>query len=494
MIMRSLTNDVHPDRRRWIALAVVLTAQVMMVLDTTVVNVALPAIGSDLGFAQADLTWVVNGYLVTYGSFILVAGRLGDLLGRRRVFLVGVAVFTLASAACGLAGDQTVLIVARLVQGVGGALSSAAVLAIIVTEFPKPDDRAKAMSTFMFVNVAGGSLGLLLGGLLVQVLDWHWIFFINVPIGVVVMVMAQRLLDPTPGIGLGDGVDVLGAILVTAAALVGIDGIVLAADDGWLSLHTLGFVAISLVLLGLFFWREATASNPIFPLRMLRIPSLMKASVIQGLMVNGMYAAFFFGALYLEEILHAGTLETGAAFLPQTLTVAVLSLGVTARLMRRFGPRRVLLGGMSVLVVGLLLLATAGASTTYFPTLFVAFVLVGLGAGTAFVPLLTLALSDVPPEDAGLGSGIVNVSLRMSAALGLAVLGSVAASRTHALASGGDTHAAALSGGFQLGFLIAAGCTAVAIVVAALTVRNPPAPATAEEVVEATAEAEAVAV
>jgi EmrB/QacA subfamily drug resistance transporter len=470
------------DRRRWLALVVVLLAQLMVILDTTVVNVALPAIQTDLHVSQADLTWTLNGYLISYGSLLLVAGRLGDLIGRRRLFLGGIAVFTAASVACALAGSVGVLVAARFVQGIGGAFASSSVLAIIVAEFVDPAERARAIGRYMLVSIGGGSVGLLLGGLLTQTLDWHWIFAINVPIGALALLGGLLLLDRDHGDAprAGGRVDILGAVLITAALLVGIFAIVRAGDAGWLSARTLGAGALALVLLVGFAGWEARVTDPMMPPRVLRQHSLIAGSAVRAVMAAGMYGYFFFGTLYLQRVLGYGAIATGAAFLPQTAVVAVLSLGLAARLVARFGAHRTLLAGMVILLAGLALFATSGVGTPYAPRLLAVCILVGLGGGTAFVPLTTLALADVPPADAGLASGIVNVSMQISAAIGLAVFGSVAASRSAALARSGHGPAAALVGGNRLGLVLAAGCVAAGIVLAAVLLRPrcPPTAAT----------------
>jgi EmrB/QacA subfamily drug resistance transporter len=450
------------NRRRWIGLLVVCMAQLMIVLDTTIVNVALPSIQRDLHFDQSSLTWVVNAFLVTYGSLLLLAGRLGDMFGRRRVFLVGVAVFTVASALCGAATDQATLIVARFLQGAGAAMQASAILALIVTEFPEAHDRARAMSAYVFTAVAGGSLGLLLGGALTEALNWHWIFFVNVPIGAVTVV-AARMLIARDAATVHGRVDWVGSTLVTVSLMTAIFGIVQAGSHGWGSTQALGLLAVAAVLMAAFIAVEARIENPIMPLRILRLRGLVVSSVVRGLLVTGMYATFFLGTLYLEHVLHYGALQAGAAFLPWTLTVAMFSIGVTARLVDRFGPRRVLLAGMTSVVAGLALLQSAGVHGHFAPTLLIAFFLLGLGIGNAFMPLLAIAMDEVPRADAGLGSGIVNASQQLSGALGLAVLGTIATTRTHALGTG----PAALVGGYHLAFAVATGCAIVGLIVAA---------------------------
>ena len=443
----------------------------MIVLDVTIVNVALPSIQQDLGFSQASLTWVVNGFLVTFGSLLLLAGRLGDLLGRRRVFLSGLVVFTAASLLCGVASTQAELIGARLLQGVGAAAQASVILAIIVTEFPGAAERARAMGAYVFVSVAGGSLGLLAGGLLTQALSWHWVFFVNLPIGIATFVLGRALIRADRGIGLGHGVDWVGSLLVTASLMSAIYAIVAATNHGWTSVHVLGVGAVAAVLMAAFIALEARIENPIMPLRILRVRGLVNASLIRGFLVTGMYSTFFLATLYLEHVRHYSALETGAAFLPWTLTVAVLSQGVTARLVARFGPLPVLTTGMAIAAAGLLLFATVGPHTAYFPTIFVANFAIGLGIGNAFMPLLTLAMADVPAADAGLGSGITNVSQQISGALGLAVLSTVAANHTQGLLADGNGLTSSLLGGYHVAFIAGAVAIVVGIVLATALLR-----------------------
>ncbi|MEA2267389.1 MAG: hypothetical protein QOE27_2972 [Solirubrobacteraceae bacterium] len=471
------------ERRRWLALGVVCLAQLMIVLDTTIVNVALPAIQRDLHFTQGALTWVVNAFLITFGSFLLLAGRLGDLVGRRRVFLAGVGLFTVASLLCGLAPTQGLLIAARFVQGVGGALSASVILAIVVTEFPEPGDRARAMSAYVFVAVAGGSLGLLAGGALSQALSWHWIFFVNLPIGAATFALGKALIPADHAPGLRDGVDWLGSVLVTVSLMTAVYAIVQATTHGWVSAPVLGCGAIALALMGSFLAVEARTPNPILPLRILRLRGLIGSSVVRGFLVTGMYSTFFLGTLYLEHVLHYSALQTGLAFLPWTVTVGILSLGITARLVARFGSMRVLLAGLPTVIVGLGLLATAGIHTGFFPTIFLAYLAIGLGIGTSFMPLLTIAMADVPPADAGLGSGITNVSQQVAGALGLAVLGTIAANRSKTLEAHGHSVASSLVGGYHLAFAIGAGSIVLALVTAVVLLRPAREPA-----VEATPE------
>jgi EmrB/QacA subfamily drug resistance transporter len=444
----------------------------MIVLDTTIVNVALPRIQRDLHFTQGDLTWVINAFLVTFGSFLLLAGRLGDLVGRKRVFLLGVTVFTAASALCGLSGSQDMLIAARFIQGVGAAMQASVILAIIVTEFPEPGDRARAMSAYVFTAVAGGSLGLLAGGVLTQALSWHWIFFINLPIGAATAALGIVLIPGDKGAGLGRGIDWLGSVLVTVSLMTAVYAIVQANGHGWGSWQVLGFGAVAIALMGAFLGLESRVTNPIMPLRILRVRSLIGASAVRSFLVTGMYSTFFLGTLYLEHVRHFSALQTGLAFMPWTVTVGILSLGVTARLVRRLGPLRVLIGGMLAVIAGLALISQAGVHTSFFPTVFLAYFAIGMGIGSAFMPLLTIAMAEVATADAGLASGITNVSQQVSGALGLAVLGTVATNHTAGLVARHEPLAASLVSGYHFAFVIGAACVSAGILVALAVLRG----------------------
>ena len=480
--MRTLKDKaLHEDHRRWLALAIVCLGQVMLILDATIVNVALPSIQRDLHMSQTALTWVVDAYLIAFGSFLLLAGRLGDLIGRKHVFLAGIALFTLASLLCGASGTSGMLIGGRFLQGIGAAVTASTVLALIVVEFPEPHDRARAMSAYTFVSVAGGTVGLLLGGILTELLSWHWIFLVNLPIGVLALAAGQRLLHTDHDMpGIGRDIDVLGSLLMTGTAMVGIYAIVQSHEHGIGSGRTLVLAAITGVLGTVFVLLESRIDNPIFPLGILRNRNLTASSVVRGLLVTGMYASFFLGALYLERVRGFGPVATGAAFMPQTVTVAIFSLGLTARLARRFGNRNILLVGLAIMCAGLALLTTVDATTAYFPTLFLAYAIAGIGAGMSFLTLVTLGVADVRPQEAGLASGIVNVSVQIAGAVGLAVLTTVAANRTQTLSGRGEPLGQALVGGYHVAFIVAAASTVLAFVAAALLLKptaKPPAAA-----------------
>ena len=460
------------DRSRWIALYVLCVGVLMIVLDATVVNVALPSIQTDLGFSQSSLAWVVNAYLIAFGSLLLLAGRLGDLIGRRTIFMAGLVVFTAASLTCGLAQSQEMLVAARFVQGIGGAMTSAVVLGMIVTMFPQPREQAKAIGVYGFVASAGGSVGLLAGGVLTQAINWHWIFFINVPIGIATGVVALRLLHRDEGIGFGAGADILGAALITSALMLGVYTIVKpAADYGWGAARTLELGAVSLVLLGGFVLRQARARNPLIPLRIFRSRNVSGANVVQMLMVAGMFGMFFLGALYLQRVLGYDALEIGLAFLPATLVMGVLSLRYSERLIIRFGARTMLFPGLILIAAGLLLFSRAPVHGDYLTNVLPVMLLFGLGIGSSFPSLMTLAMSGATPEDAGLASGLVNTSAQVGGALGLAVLATLSATRTSQLLAGGSSTASALVGGYHLAFVIGAGLMAVAFLVVVTVIR-----------------------
>jgi EmrB/QacA subfamily drug resistance transporter len=467
----ALSPSSEPARRRWLSLIVVCLAQLMIVLDVTIVNVALPAIQRDLHFSQANLTWVVNAFLITFGSLLLLAGRLGDLLGRKRVFLAGVILFTAASALCGLAPSQGWLIGARFLQGVGAATQASVILAIIITEFREPAERARAMGAYVFVSVAGGSLGLLAGGLLTEALNWHWIFFVNVPIGLASLLLGRLIIPADSGRGFGHGVDWLGSLLVTASLMSGIYAIVGATDHGWISSQVLGFGGLAVALMAAFVLLEARLANPIMPLRILAVRGMVSANLIRGFLVTGMYSTFFLGTLYLEHVRHYSAVQTGAAFLPWTITVAILSRGITTALVNRFGALQVLAAGMASAIAGLLLFSTAGPGTAFFPTIFFACFAIGFGIGNAFMPLLTIAMADVPAADAGLGSGLTNVAQQMSGALGLAVLGTLATDHTKALLASHHAATSSLIAGYHLAFVIGAAVIATGLLLALALLR-----------------------
>ena len=464
------------DRRRWIALVVVCLAMFMNALDGSIVNVALPDIQKSLHFSQSGLTWVVDAYLISFGSFLLMAGRLGDLIGRKKVFLAGVTLFTLASIACGSAQSQGMLVGARFVQGIGGALSSSVIVAIIVTEFPSPVERAKAMSAYVFVAVGGGSIGLLAGGVLTQALSWHWIFFVNVPVGIATLIAGSILLVDNIGLGIKQGVDWVGSVLVTVSVMVAIYAMVTSSSDGWGSAHTLGFVGIAVALLAIFGFLEARLKNPIMPLRILKLRTLTGSGVVRGFLVIGMFSTFFIGALYFEHVQGYSPIKTGLAFLPQAVAMATMSAGITARLVTRFGNKPVMYPAMALAAGGLVLFATAGPHAAYFPRIFFAFLMTGVGAGASFMPLLQIGMSEIPNEDAGLGSGIVNVSQQLAGAIGLAALGTIAEDRSRSLLAAGHDLVNALADGYRLALLIAAACVLLGLVLSPILLRTKESP------------------
>jgi EmrB/QacA subfamily drug resistance transporter len=443
-------------RRRWFALYVLCLGSLMIVLDTTIVNVALPSIRQDLHFSQTSLAWVVNAYLLTFGGFLLLGGRLGDLFGHRRLFLMGITLFTLASAACGLANTQGLLVGARAVQGLGGAVASAVSLSLMMTLFTEAGERAKAMGVFGFVASGGGTIGVVLGGVLTNSLDWHWIFLVNVPIGILVLVLALRLLPPARLPSASARLDVAGAVTVTGALMLAVYAIVNANQKGWLSAQTLGLLGGAAALLAIFLAIEARIPAPLMPLRLFRLRNVSTANVVGVLWAAAMFAWFFLSALYLQRVLGYSSLDVGLAFLPATIIMGAFSLGLSARLVMRFGIRRPLSTGLVLAGIGLALFVRAPVDGSYMVDVLPSMILLGFGAGMAFNPVLLAAMSDVAPEESGLASGVVNTAFMMGGALGLAVLASLAASRTHSLSASGDGPLAALTGGYHLAFLVGA--------------------------------------
>jgi EmrB/QacA subfamily drug resistance transporter len=466
--------NTQPDPRRWHALVVLCVGVLMIVLDATIVNVALPSIQSDLGFTQSSLAWVVNAYLIAFGGLLLLAGRIGDLVGRRSVFLAGLGVFVLASLACGAAQSQAMLVAARFVQGVGGAFTSAVILGMIVTMFPEPREQAKAIGVYAFVASAGGSIGLLAGGVLTELINWHWIFFVNLPIGIVTAVFAKRLLDRDQGIGFGEGADVGGAVLITGSLMLGVYTIVKpAADYGWGAGRTLALGAVAVALLVAFVAREATAPNPLVPLRIFRSRNVSGANLVQALSVAGMFGMFFLGALYLERVLGYAPLEIGLAFLPTTVVMGAISLRLTEPLVTRFGAKATMIAGLVLIAAAQLLFARVPVDGSFVTDILPVTLLLGAGAGMAFPALMTLSMSGATPQDAGLASGLVNTTVQVGGALGLAVLATLSATRSDSLVASGHSNAVALTGGYHLAFLIGFALVVAAIVAALAVLRSP---------------------
>jgi EmrB/QacA subfamily drug resistance transporter len=489
------------DRQRWLALYVLCVGMLMIVLDATIVNVALPTIQGDLGFSQNDLAWVVNAYLIAFGGLLLLAGRIGDLVGQRRVFLMGLGVFTGASLLCALAQSQGLLIGARFVQGVGGALTSAVILGMIVTMFPDALEQAKAIGVYTFVAVAGGSIGLLLGGILTETINWHWIFFVNIPIGIATGMMAIRLVPDREGIGLGAGADLSSAALLIGGLMLGVYTILGVAEEGWGSSQTVILGAVSIALLAAFVLRQARVANPLMPLRLFRSRTVSGANLVQALMVVGMFGMFFLGALYMQRILGYGALQVGLAYLPLTVVMGTMSFRFTGQLNLKYGPLTTLIPAMVFIVAGLLLLARTPVDANYVVDLLPSMILIGLGAGLGFPSLMTLAMSGATESDSGLASGLVNTSVQVGGAIGLAILATFATERTDTLLAGGDPPAEALNSGYHLAYLIGAGLVIAAIAIALSFLREEapkvgvePVPEPAPEPVPAAAGEPAVAV
>lgn len=475
LLEMQMSNDSPPhaltDHHRWRALIVLCLGVLMIVLDTTIVNVALPSIRSDLKFSETSLAWVVNAYMLTFGGFLLLGGRLGDLFGHRRLFLIGLVLFILASLACGLSTTQPLLVVARAVQGLGGAVVSAVSLSLIMDLFTEPAERAKAMGVYGFVCAGGGSIGVLLGGVLTSLLSWHWIFLVNIPVGAVVYALSLRLLPDARGIGAGQQLDVAGAITVTTALMLAVYAIVNGNEVGWLSVPTLGLLAAAILLLVSFIWIEASVRVPLMPLGLFGLRNVATANIAAVLWAAAMFAWFFLSALYMQLVLQYTPMQVGLAFLPGNVIMAIFSLGLSAKLVMRFGIKPPFAFGLILAAIGLLLFARAPVNGSFVIDVLPGMVLLGLGSGMAFNPLLLAAMNDVSSADSGLASGVVNTAFMMGGALGLAVLASFADSRSDNLRASGSALRDALNGGYQLAFLIGAICAMLAAVIGVVMLR-----------------------
>lgn len=462
--------------RRWWALVTLCLGDLMIVLDSTVVNVALPSIRSDLGFSETGLVWVVNAYLLTYGGFLLLGGRLGDLYGHRKLFLFGIVFFTLASLACGLAGSQGLLVAARAIQGLGGAIVSAVALSLIMIIFTEADERAKAMGVFGFVIAGGGTVGVLMGGLLTDLLDWHWVFLVNIPVGAVVYALTLALVPDDHAGRRNERLDVAGSVAVTLSLLLAVYAIVDGNEAGWGSLQTIGLLALAVMLMAAFLAIEANVAAPLMPLGLFRLRNLSVANVASVLWAAAMFAWFFLSALYMQIVLNYSPMEVGLAFLPGNLIMGAFSLGLSARLVTRFGIRGPLAVGLLLAAAGLALFGRAPVDGRFWIDIMPAMTLLGLGAGIAFNPILLAAMNDVGPDESGLASGIVNTSFMMGGALGLAILASLAAARTAEQTAAGASMPVALNAGYQIAFLVGAVCAAIAGALALLLRPAPPQP------------------
>jgi EmrB/QacA subfamily drug resistance transporter len=473
-------------RKRWLALYVLCLGDLMIVLDGTIVNVALPTIRDDLGFSQTSLAWVVNAYLLTFGGFLLLGGRLGDLFGQRRLFLIGIGAFTAASLGCGLSTSQELLITMRALQGLGGALVSAVAFSLVITLFTETAERAKAMGIFGFVLSGGGVAGVLAGGILTDLFSWHWIFLVNIPVGAAVFVLSLRLLPPVPGTASGR-LDIAGAVTVTAALMLAVYAIVNGNDTGWLTGQTLGLLGAAVVLLAVFLALEARIAAPLVPLGIFRNVNLSTANVIGMFLAAGLFAYFFFSALYMQLVLDYSPLEVGLAYLPGTVLWGASSL-YSDKLVMRFGIKPPLLAGLGLMMLALLLFARAPVDGNWAVDILPATLAIGLGAGIGFNPILLAAMSGVAPEQAGLASGVVNTAFMMGGALGLAVLASLADARTETLLDSGRDAVAATNGGYHAAFLLGVAFLAVAGAITAFLLRATTAPAHAAEHAEPAAE------
>ena len=451
------------DRRRWASLALLCAVQFMVVLDVAIVNVALPSIQSALGFSESGLQWVVSAYTLTFGGLMLLGGRAADLLGRRRVFLVGLAVFSLASLACALAQSDTWLIIARAVQGSGAAIISPAALSIVMTTFAEGRERNKALGIWGAIAGVGGAVGVLLGGVLTDALSWEWIFFINVPVGFAVLALGPRLLKESRVEGATRHFDLFGALTVTAQLVLLVYALVEAPEAGWASLQTIGLLALSGALLVAFLLIEHRSVAPLVPLGLFRNRSLTGGNVVGFLLGASIFAMFFFLSLYMQQVLGYSPLRTGIAYLAIAVTI-VLSAGASQALVTRLGVKPVLLTGMILTLAGLLWFTQVSVDGSYWVDLLPGFLVSGVGLGFAFVPVTIAALSGVTNREAGVASGIINTSQQIGGAVGVAILSTVATTRTATALAAGESQLSALTSGFAYAFAVGAGMALLGVI------------------------------
>jgi EmrB/QacA subfamily drug resistance transporter len=458
---------IADTRKKWLALLVLALGDLLIVLDVSIVNVALPSIRDDLGFSEASLAWVINAYTLTFGGFMLLAGRLGDLFGHRRIFLLGVGLFTIASLFCGIATSSEMLVAGRAIQGIGGAVVAAVALSLIMTLFTEPAERAKAMGVIGFVAAGGGSIGVLAGGVLTDLLSWNWIFLVNLPVGIAVIVFSLMLIPGTRIEGASRSLDLTGAITVTGSLMLAVYAIVNGNEQGWTSTQTLGLLAVAVAGLGFFVWRESRVDSPLMPLGLFKLRSVAVSNIVGILWSAAMFAMFFLSALYLQLVLGYSPLEVGLAFLPANLIMGAFSLGLSAKLVMRYGVKIPFTAGMLLVALGLGLFARVPVDGNFAVDALPSMIILGIGIGMAMNPLLLAAMSDVEPQDAGVASGVVNTSFMMGGALGLAVLASVAAS-----VSGENPSPSALVDGYQAAFVIGTAFALAAAIIAGLFLRS----------------------
>lgn len=464
-------EQTTPDPMRWKALAVLGLAYLMVVLDVSVVNVALPSIQKDLEFAPANLQWVVSGYALTFGGFLLLGGRFGDLLGRRRLFMTGLALFVVTSLLCGFSQSEAMLIIARILQGCAGAMLSPSVFSIVAVTFQEGPERNKALGILGAIAGSGAAIGVLLGGVLTEYAGWQWIFYVNAPIGALALILVPKFVRESKAEGMARNFDAAGAATITAALMMLVYALTQATTNGWTSAKTIGFLVGSAILHTAFLMIESRSAHPLVPLTFFKKRTPTGANIIGFGLGTIVFSMFFLLSLYMQDVLGFSALKTGVGYLAVALT-AVLASGAAQAAVTRIGVKTALAIGMTAIGAGLLLFTQISPDGNYWTDLFPGFILVGIGLGFAFVPVSIAALAGVAPNEAGLASGLINTSQQIGGALGVAILTTVATTRTENLAADGTSQPQALTSGFSLAFWVAAGFALVSLIVTVVYLRK----------------------
>lgn len=467
---KQLIEKPAPYSKRWLALFLLCTAQFMVIMDASIIGVALPAIKADLGYSQIGLQWIFNAYVISFGGFLLLGGRLSDLFGARKVFMWGFAILSAASLLAGVAWSEAALNMGRALQGLGSALIAPAALTLVLSKFTDPKELNKALGFWGASAAAGGSAGVFLGGVITEWLSWHWVFLINIPVGLAVLFYSRSLL--LKGSTQKGKVDVAGAIFATAALVLAVYAIVSAEGAGWKSLQTIGLLGLSLVLSIIFFVIQKQKNEPLVPPTIFKVPNLSPGNLVMALMAASWIPLWFFLNLYLQQTLNYSAFNSGLALLPMTIAIMFLMVGLTGKLVASFGFKANLIAGLVALTASLLLFSTIPPDGTFLMNVLPASLLGAIGMSLAYIPGTIASMSGAKPEETGLASGLVNTSYQVGSALGLAIIVAISAAKTNMVKISGVSDIIALNSGFQTAFLAAAGVSAIAAIVAAFSIKT----------------------